>query len=79
MTIHIDPVDVNDRETTELCRKVKEIVKDIDKELSIHDFRVLKSTAKRSVIFDLNLLYNYKLSDIQVKKYGHIPNQNYVQ
>ncbi|MDE6724113.1 MAG: cation diffusion facilitator family transporter [Ruminiclostridium sp.] len=67
VTIHIDPVDVNDRETTELCRKVKEIVEDIDKELSIHDFRVLKSAAKKSVIFDLNLPYNYKLSDIQVK------------
>ena len=67
VTIHIDPVDVNDPETTELCQKVKEIVENIDKELSIHDFRVLKSAAKRSVIFDLNLPYNYKLSDIQVK------------
>ena len=27
----------------------------------------MKSAAKKSVIFDLNLPYNYKLSDIQVK------------
>ncbi len=67
VTIHIDPVDVKDRETTELCQRVKEIVEAIDKELSIHDFRVLKSAVGRSVIFDLSLPYNYRLSDIQVK------------
>lgn len=67
VTIHIDPVDLNDEETAELCESVKEIVANIDKELSIHDFRVLKRTAGRTVIFDLSLPYNYKLSDIQVK------------
>ena len=67
VTIHIDPVDVKDEEMAELCERVKEIVANIDKEMSIHDFRVLKSVVGRSVIFDLSLPYNYRLSDIQVK------------
>ncbi|HBH95093.1 MAG TPA: cation-efflux pump [Ruminococcaceae bacterium] len=67
VTIHIDPVDIGDNETASLCGQVKDIVNRIDQDLSIHDFRVLKSGVGRSVIFDLALPYNYKLSDIQVK------------
>ena len=67
VTIHIDPVDIEDGETVRLCEQVKDIVKNIDPALSIHDFRVLKGSSGRSVIFDLALPYSYKLSDIQVK------------
>lgn len=67
VTIHIDPVDIEDGETVSLCEQVKDIVKNIDPALSIHDFRVLKGSSGRSVIFDLALPYSYKLSDIQVK------------
>ncbi len=67
VTIHIDPVDIEDEETVSLCEMVKETVKEIDKEFAVHDFRVIKSGGGRLVIFDLTLPYNYRLSDIQVK------------
>lgn len=67
VTIHIDPVDLEDTETARLCEKVKNIVREIDKSLSIHDFRVLRDNGERSIVFDLVLPYKFKYSDIYVR------------
>lgn len=67
VTIHIDPVDLNDSESALLCKKVNEIVRNIDQSLSIHDFRVLKDKGERSVVFDLALPYKFKYSDIDIR------------
>lgn len=67
VTIHIDPVDLNDSESALLCKKVNEIVRNIDQSLSIHDFRVLKDKGEKSVVFDLALPYKFKYSDIDIR------------
>ncbi len=67
VTIHIDPVDIDDEETARLCDSVKKAVKDIDGSLSLHDFRVLKNPGGNSVIFDLILPYGFKYSDAQIR------------
>ena len=67
VTIHIDPVDLNDSERALLCKKVNEIVRNIDQSLSIHDFRVLKDKGEKSVVFDLALPYKFKYSDIDIR------------
>ncbi len=68
VTIHIDPVDIDDEETSELFRSVKEAVKEIDGCLSIHDFRVVKNPAGNSLIFDLAVPYKFRLSDRQIRE-----------
>lgn len=68
VTIHIDPVDIDDEETTELFGAVKKAVKGIDDGLSIHDFRVVKNPAGNTLIFDLTVPYKFRLSDRQIRE-----------
>lgn len=68
VTIHIDPVDIDDEETMRLKEEVCEVVKNIDESLSIHDFRVVKNPADCSLIFDLAVPYKFRLSDMQIRE-----------
>ncbi|MCM1055740.1 MAG: cation diffusion facilitator family transporter [Bacteroides sp.] len=68
ITIHIDPVDINDEETMRLYAEATEAVKKIDGCLSIHDFRVIKSAAGNTLIFDLTVPYKFKFSDRQIRE-----------
>lgn len=51
-TIHMDPVDYKDKETTKLKNKVKKIVKEINSDYSIHDFRMVKGPTHTNLVFD---------------------------
>lgn len=68
VTIHIDPVDIDDEETAELYTGVAEAVKKIDPSFSIHDFRVVKNPAGNNLIFDLTVPYRFKYSDRQIRE-----------
>ena len=52
-TIHMDPVDFNDTLTNELRKTVIKIVKEINNEYSIHDFRSVSGTTHTNLIFDV--------------------------
>ena len=49
-TIHMDPVDFNDTLTNELRKKV---IKIVNNEYSIHDFRIVSGTTHTNLIFDV--------------------------
>ena len=68
ITIHIDPVDIDDEETMKLYTDVTKAVKKIDECLSIHDFRVVKNPVGNTLIFDLTVPYKFKFSDRQIKE-----------
>lgn len=68
VTIHIDPVDIDDEETLRLREAACGVVKGIDESLSIHDFRVVRNAVGSSLIFDLAVPYKFRLSDIQIKE-----------
>ena len=68
VTIHIDPVDVDDEETLRLKEIALKAVKSIDECLSIHDFRVAKNGAGKAVFFDLAVPYKFRLSDMQIRE-----------
>lgn len=51
-TIHMDPVDYKDKEIAVLRNKVKKIVKGINENYSIHDFRVVKGPTHTNLVFD---------------------------
>lgn len=67
VTIHIDPVDIDDEETVQLREAVCSIAKEIDSSLSVHDFRVVKNPLGSSLIFDLAVPYGFRISDIQLR------------
>lgn len=52
-TIHIDPIELDDIETSKLKDKVKEILNKVDNTLEIHDFRIISDAFETKVIFDV--------------------------
>ncbi len=61
--IHMDPIDVNDEQTLELGQKVKEIINEIDEEISMHDFRIVSGESHTNLIFDVCIPFQYKIKD----------------
>lgn len=51
-TIHMDPVDYKNKEIAVLRNKVKKIIKGINENYSIHDFRVVKGPTHTNLVFD---------------------------
>jgi hypothetical protein len=58
--IHMDPVLMDER-TVALREQVNDLVKAIDPELSIHDFRITAGPLHTNLIFDILLPYNSPL------------------
>lgn len=54
-TIHMDPVILNDPELNKYKQMILDVVKDIDSNYSIHDFRIIKGTTHTNLVFDLLL------------------------
>lgn len=52
-TIHMDPIDQNDALTNELKEEVLEIVLNISKDYSIHDFRIVSGPTHTNLVFDV--------------------------
>ena len=52
-TIHMDPIVVDDEEINEMRKFVEDIVKEINEEFSIHDFRMTDGGERVNLIFDL--------------------------
>lgn len=66
LTIHMDPIEIDNEITNELRRRVKEAVHEIHPKLSMHDFRVVIGNTHTNLIFDLARPYNFELSDEQI-------------
>ena len=52
-TIHMDPIVVDDEEINEMKKFTEDIVKSINEEFSIHDFRMTDGGERINLIFDL--------------------------
>lgn len=78
-TIHMDPVTTTSERVNCLREKCREIVKSIDADFDIHDFRVVEGDTHSNLIFDLLLTHETKLTpdDVvsifvnELKKYDH--------
>lgn len=67
-TIHMDPIDYKDKEVRKVNTKVKSIVKSINPEYNIHDFRMVKGPTHTNLVFDLLLPAGDKSSHEEVSK-----------
>ena len=68
LVIHMDPVVTDDEQTNLLKAQVNAIVKEINKELSIHDFRAVTGPTHTNLVFDIVIPPAFSLSDKQVKQ-----------
>ena len=63
VTIHMDPVDVHDEHTAQIREKVREIIKQINPNITFHDFRVVSGPTHTNLIFDIVSPMDCGLSD----------------
>ncbi len=66
VTIHMDPVASDDEATLVLKERVTDIIKNIDSDYSIHDFRIVRGDTHVNLIFDAAVPFNCKLSDEEI-------------
>ena len=64
LTVHIDPVDLTNREESALKLKVWEEARELAEGLELHDFRLIPNTNR--VEFDVGVPYNCKRTDEEI-------------
>ncbi|MGN1480451.1 cation diffusion facilitator family transporter [Porcipelethomonas sp.] len=68
MTIHMDPIETDDKLTNEMRDLVNNIIRSIDPELNMHDFRIVYGESHTNLIFDLVVPYDCKYTNDQLKE-----------
>lgn len=73
MTIHMDPVDVDNRREQQCREHMRGALKSIDERLHIHDFRIAACPDSREngvemMIFDLVVPYDFAMGDDELQK-----------
>ena len=66
ISIHMDPIIVDDERINALRQMTSDIVQEIDETLSIHDFRVVEGPTHTNLIFDIVLQHNHKDSHEEI-------------
>ncbi|WP_279159627.1 cation diffusion facilitator family transporter [Thomasclavelia cocleata] len=67
-TIHMDPIDSSDVLTNELKEIVIDVVKEINDEYSIHDFRIVSGPTHTNLIFDVLIPSNDQIKHSVLKE-----------
>ena len=68
LVVHLDPTILDSPEINELKEMVAGIIKDIDENLTFHDFRVVVGEENKNVLFDVVVPPEYKYSDEELEK-----------
>ena len=66
LTIHMDPVEVGNKELDLLNERVGKILKEIDPILTYHDFRYVPLENGANLIFDIVVPYKFRLSNEEI-------------
>lgn len=69
LTIHMDPIVVGDPEIDMLQTKVVQAIHNLDKELKIHDFRVVKGITHTNILFDCIVPFEKEHTEESLKEY----------
>lgn len=77
-TIHMDPIDIHNESTKKTREQVAQLITQLDKQATIHDFRMVPGPTHTNLIFDVVVPHNIKLDDKQIKeKVQQIISDNY--
>lgn len=66
VVIHLDPVVMDDEITNEMRTFIKHKIKEIDPELSFHDFRMVPGETHTNIIFDVVMPVKSRLSEHEI-------------
>lgn len=67
--IHMDPVVTGDEQVDYLKKEMQKLLSDIDKKISMHDFRVVMGSSHTNLIFDIVIPFGYKMRDEELTQY----------
>ena len=67
LSIHMDPIDVNNEEVNFHKKKVEIILKNLNENIQFHDFRLVIGKTHTNVLFDVVIPFNCNLTLAQVK------------
>ena len=68
VTIHLDPIAVNDEEVNAMRKFAIECLNEVDETFTLHDFRMTKGEKYTNLIFDLVIPVDCKLDDEEAAK-----------
>ncbi len=68
MTIHIDPLAIDDQETSDMLSLATTLLLAYDQTMKLHDFRIVTRHEKRYVTFDIDVSCAYKQSNRELKE-----------
>ncbi|MCD7948542.1 MAG: cation diffusion facilitator family transporter [Oscillospiraceae bacterium] len=61
--IHMDPIETNDAHVNAMRVQVARMVRNIDPQMTIHDFRMTSGPHHTNLIFDIVVPYDFQMSD----------------
>jgi len=67
LVIHLDPVDLDSKETNQMRLDIARYVHELSPDLSIHDFRMVVGETHTNLIFDINIPLDFPMSDKEIK------------
>ncbi len=59
IVIHVDPVNLEDEESQRRKQEVIAVIKELEPDASVHDFRIIEEQDKLKLIFDMLIPYSY--------------------
>ena len=68
IVLHMDPIVVDDEHINALRKKVGELIKEVDPQFTMHDFRMVEGPTHTNLIFDLVVPHRYPLTKGQIKE-----------
>jgi len=69
ITIHMDPVDTNNKELEDIKVFLVQTANNLNENLSVHDIRMVPGTTHTNIIFDIVKPHNCKLTDTELKQF----------
>lgn len=66
VTVHMDPIVIDNAVINALRSQVTKVVKGIDPHLTIHDFRMVDGPTHANLIFDVMAPYQFRMSDTEL-------------
>lgn len=67
-TIHLDPIETDNQLLMGYKKTVEDVLKSIDENLTLHDFRMVNGTGHINLIFDILLTENYRGRQSELKE-----------
>lgn len=67
LTLHLDPVDLNDEEGREIELRVRAAVEGMYDGLNLHDFRLIRG-AKKKLVFEAGIPFSCKVSNEEIEQ-----------